>query len=99
MTNPELLELEDESMDLMDWLRANTRWLTIGAAIIVVGGGGYVIYSKSQAMKEQNAATQLFQAKPVAAARNLVLAQSDLTKLASRYKGTSSGAEGAMMLA
>jgi predicted negative regulator of RcsB-dependent stress response len=99
MTNPELLELEDESMDLMDWLRANTRWLTIGAAIIVIGGGAYVVYSKSQAMKEQNAATQLFQAKQSLAAGNLVLAQSDLTKLASRYKGTSAGAEGAMMLA
>jgi predicted negative regulator of RcsB-dependent stress response len=99
MTNPELIDLDDESMELMDWVRANTRWLTIGAAVVVVGGGAYVVYSKSRAMKEQNAATQLFQAKQSLAAGNIVLAQSDLTKLINRYDGTSSGAEGAMMLA
>jgi len=98
MTNPQLTELDDE-LDVMDWIRANMRWVGIGAAVVVVVGGGWWVYTQSKLRKEQNAAQALFLAKQSVQAGNLVLAQSDLSKLVSRYSGTSAGSEGAMLLA
>jgi predicted negative regulator of RcsB-dependent stress response len=100
MTNPELLNLDaDEPLELMEWVQANTRWISIGAAVVVIAGAGWWIYTQSTLKKEQNAAQALFMAKQSMQAGNLVLAQSDLGKLVSRYKGTSAGSEGAMILA
>jgi predicted negative regulator of RcsB-dependent stress response len=98
MTNPQLTDLDDE-LDLMDWIRANTRWVGIGAAIVVAVGGGWWVYTQSKVKKEQNAAQALFVAKQSMQAGNLVLAQSDLTKLVTRFSGTAAGSEGAMILA
>ena len=98
MTNPDFTELDDEQ-DLMEWIRANMRWVGIGAAIVVVVGGGWWVYTQSKVKKELNAAQALFMAKQSVQAGNLVLAQSDLSKLVSRYSGTSAGSEGAMLLA
>jgi hypothetical protein len=98
MTNPQLTDIDDE-LDLMDWIRGNSRWVTIGAAIVVVAAGGWWVYTQSKVRKEQNAAQALFMAKQSMAAGNLVLAQSDLSKLVGRYGGTSGGSEGAMILA
>lgn len=100
MTNPELTNLDaDEPIDLMEWVQANTRWIATGAAIVLLAGAGWWIYAQSRTRKEQNAAQQLFQAKQSMQAGNLVLAQSDLSKLVARYKGTSAGSEGSMILA
>jgi predicted negative regulator of RcsB-dependent stress response len=98
MTNPQLTDLDDE-LDLMDWIRANSRWVGIGAAIVVVAGAGWWIYTQSKVRKELNAAQSLFMAKQSMQAGNLVLAQSDLSKLVNRYGGTAAGSEGAMILA
>lgn len=98
MTNPQLADIDDE-LDLLEWIRANSRWITIGAVVVLVAGGGWWTYAQSKLRKEQNAAQALFLAKQSMAAGNLVLAQSDLTKLVNRYGGTSAGSEGAMILA
>lgn len=100
MTNPELTNLEaDEPIDLMEWVQANTRWIAVGAAVVVVAAAGWWFVTQSQVKKERNATQALFNAKQSMQAGNLVLAQSDLSKLVARYKGTSSGTEGAMILA
>jgi predicted negative regulator of RcsB-dependent stress response len=98
MTNPGL-NLEDEPLDLMQWIQSNSRWIGIGALVVVVAGGGWWVYTQSVVKKEQNAAQALFMAKQSMQAGNIVLAQSDLTKLVARYKGTAGGSEGAMILA
>ena len=99
MTNPELNNLADEPFDLAEWIQANTRWISIGAAVVVVAAAGWWLYAQSSVKKEQNAGQALFTARQSMQAGNLVLAQSDLTKLVDRYAGTSAGSEGAMILA
>jgi predicted negative regulator of RcsB-dependent stress response len=100
MTTPELDDLAaNEPLDFLEWLESNRRLLTIAAAIIVVGGGGWWVYNQSRLTKETNASKALFLAKQSLNAQNPALAQSDLEKLVARYGGTSSGAEGAMLLA
>jgi predicted negative regulator of RcsB-dependent stress response len=98
MTTPQLTDIDDE-LDLMDWIRANSRWVGIGAAVVVLAAGGWWVVTQSKVRKERNAADALFMAKQSMGAGNLVLAQSDLTKLVGRFGGTSGGAEGAMILA
>jgi predicted negative regulator of RcsB-dependent stress response len=98
MTNTQLSDLDDE-LDLLEWIRANSRWVGIGAVVVLVVGGGWWVYTQSKIRKELNAAQALFMAKQSVAAGNLVLAQSDLTKLVNRYGGTAAGSEGAMILA
>ena len=81
------------------WIQANTRVVGIGIAIIVVGGAGYWFYLRSAELKRTNAERALNQAKQSLAAGNAALAESDLLKAATRYKGTPGGARAAMLLA
>jgi predicted negative regulator of RcsB-dependent stress response len=100
MTNPELNELPaDDPANILQWLDANRRLLTIAAAVIIVVGGGWWVYNQSRITKETNASKALFLAKQSLNAQNQALAKSDLEKLVARYNGTGSGAEGAMLLA
>jgi predicted negative regulator of RcsB-dependent stress response len=99
MTTPEIDDLPGEPLDFAQWIDSNKRWLTIAAAVVVVGGGGWWVYNQSRLTKEVNASKALFLAKQSLNAQNPALAQSDLQKLVSRYAGTGSGAEGAMLLA
>src|SRR3954469_17362113 len=100
MTTPELNDLPPEdSLGALEWLESNKRLLTIAAAIIVVGGGGWWVYNQSRITKETNASKALFLAKQSLNGQNPALAKSDLEKLVARYGGTSSGAEGVMLLA
>jgi predicted negative regulator of RcsB-dependent stress response len=100
MTTPEINDLvTDEPANALEWLETNKRLLTVAAAIIVVGGGGWWVYNQSRITKETNASKALFLAKQSLNAQNPALAKSDLEKLVGRYAGTSSGAEGVMLLA
>lgn len=91
--------IETEGWTFFDWIQANTRALTIAAAVVVVGGAGYWFYLRSGEIKRANAERQLNQAKQSIAAGNQALAQNDLQRVASRYKGTTAGAQAAMLLA
>jgi len=100
MTTPDIEELTaDDPQDIMQWLTANSRWLTIATAIVVVGGAAYWIYGQSQRTKEINASKALLLAQQSMNSGNPALAKSDLEKMAARYSGTSAGSEGAMLLA
>src|SRR5687767_8978594 len=96
MTAP---QIETEGWTFFDWIQANTRAITIGAAIVVAGGVGYWFYVRSAEIKRQNAERGLNQAKQSLAAGNSALAQTDLQRVATRYKGTPAGAQSAMLLA
>ena len=91
--------IETEGWSFFDWIQANTRAITIGAAVLAVGAAGFWFYLRSAEIKRSNAERQLNQAKQSLAAGNQALAQSDLQRVASRYKGTPAGAQAAMLLA
>lgn len=91
--------IEDEGWTFFDWLQANNRALTIGAAVVVLALLGGWFYMRSGELKRLNAERVLNQAKQSIAAGNVPLAQADLQRVATRYKGTPSGVQAAMILA
>ena len=97
MSPQQMIETEDWSF--IDWIQANTRSVTIGAAIVLLGGAGYWFYVKSAEIKRANAERGLTQAKQSLAAGNQALASTDLQRVATRYKGTPAGVSAAMLLA
>jgi predicted negative regulator of RcsB-dependent stress response len=101
MTPQQTIETPESNSDLTfyDWIQRNSRLLGIGAAIVVAAGIGYWFYLRSGEIKRANAERQLGQAKQSLTAGNPALAQNDLQRVASRYKGTPAGAQAAMLLA
>jgi predicted negative regulator of RcsB-dependent stress response len=88
---------DDES--ITDWALLHRRQLTWGLIAVAVLLGGFWFYNRSQSIKAQRAESAYFQARQAAAAGNLQLAVSDLRKVVTRYEGTRSGTQAALMLA
>lgn len=91
--------IETEGWSFFDWIQANTRVVTAGAVVVLLGGAGYWFYMRSGEIKRLNAERGLNQAKQSLAAGNPALAATDLQRVAARYKGTPAGAQSAMLLA
>ena len=83
----------------VDWTRINSKFLTIGAVVIVVAAGAYWFYLRSQQIQATNAEKALMSAKQSIGAGNLSLAQSDLQKVYARYGSTTAGIQAALLLA
>ena len=96
---PQPQRIEEEGWTFFDWLQANNRALTIGAAVVAIALLGGWFYMRSGELKRVNAERVLNQAKQSIAAGNAPLAQADLQRVATRYRGTPSGVQAAMILA
>jgi predicted negative regulator of RcsB-dependent stress response len=101
MTSPKvILDEETPLADLLaQWFRGNTRLVLGAAAIVVVVGGGYVLWGKNLELKARNAERQLLSAKMAMRSANPALAVTEFQRVVERYGGTPAGGEGAMMLA
>lgn len=88
-----------KTQSFADWFQANSRVVYIGAGVVAVAAVASWFYLRSGEIKRQNAERSLNQAKQSLGAGNPALALSDLQKVVSRYKGTVSGAQAAMLLA
>lgn len=99
MTPVQTIETEGGVGSFADWIQRNSRWVGIGAVLVVVGGLGMWFYLRSGEIKRQNAERGLTQAKQSLGAGNAALAQTDLERVATRYPGTASGAQAVLMLA
>jgi predicted negative regulator of RcsB-dependent stress response len=100
MTPQQTIETEPtKTQSFAEWMQANSRPVGIAAAVVVLAAIGYWFYMRSAEIKRQNADRGLNQAKQSLAAGNPALAESDLQKVAVRYKGTPAGAQAAMILA
>jgi predicted negative regulator of RcsB-dependent stress response len=87
---------DDES--LTQWFMVHNREVTWTLVALVVLGGGFWFYQRSQSLKAQRAEAAYFRARQ-SAAGNAPTAVSDLQKVVSRYEGTSAGAQAALSLA
>src|SRR5258708_2869105 len=100
MTPQQTIESEPtETQSFADWFQANSKAVSIGVGVIALGALGYWFYLRSAEIKRHNADRGLTQAKQSLSAGNQALAESDLKKVADRYKGTPAGAQAAMLLA
>ncbi|MDQ2890896.1 MAG: tetratricopeptide repeat protein [Gemmatimonadota bacterium] len=82
--------------DMFDRYRQHLGW--IGVAIIVAGVGAW-FYLRSESIKSERADAAYEAALQSVSSGNIPLAQSDLSKAATRYAGTNGGSEAAMALA
>jgi predicted negative regulator of RcsB-dependent stress response len=91
--------IETEDWSFGDWIQANTRAVSIGAVVVLIGGASYWYYTKSVELKRTAAERGLTAAKQSLAAGNPALAATDLQRVSTRYKGTPAGVSAAMLLA
>ena len=89
----------DRGDTIIDWFRIRGRYLTIGAAIVVVAGLGYWFYTRSAQIKAGRAEQGLVQAKQAVAQGNEALARNDLQNVQRRYGNTRAGVEAGLILA
>ncbi len=87
---------EDAASDFM--ARNKNALLYGGAAILLVIGGAWYV-NRSNTLKEERAGQAYATALQTAASGNIPLAQTDLQKMALRYRGTAAGTSGSLALA
>ena len=90
---------DDAIENAIDWLRLNSKPLTIGGIVVAVAIGGYGFWRSTEATKESRAEKGYFDAQRSVQSGNVPLAQADLEKMFPRYLGTQSGTLAAMLLA
>ncbi len=83
----------------MDWVRAHTRELGVGAIVVAAVVAGTWVVSKSNATKAASASRALSEAQRSVASGNLPLAAADLQKLVKSYGSTTAGVQARLLLA
>lgn len=84
---------------LFEWLQLHTRELLIAVGVVVVLGAGVMFYRSAVATQAMQADQALVSPEQSMAAGNIPLAQSDLKKVMTRFKGTPAAAQAALLLA
>src|SRR5688572_23963001 len=90
MTPVQTIETDD-TPSFADWIQRNSRFVGMGAALVLVAGAGYWFYLRSADIKRQNAERGLNQAKQSLAAGNAALATTDLQRVGRRKRGVACG--------
>ncbi|MCE9602458.1 MAG: tetratricopeptide repeat protein [Gemmatimonadetes bacterium] len=75
------------------------KQIIIGAIVVAVGAGGFWLWSRSSQIKEEKAGVAFQSAEATFMSGNKFLAQAELEKITSRYKGTTAGTQAAMLTA
>lgn len=83
----------------VEWVTQHGRRITIGAAAVVLLGGGFWFTREARVRKENFASRELSQARTAAGAGNFQLAASDLGRIVSTYGRTPAGQEAMLLLA
>jgi predicted negative regulator of RcsB-dependent stress response len=94
-------DLDDRADTVFSWVQDHTREIAIGGAVIVALAVGGWFYSYNRASREERATQSLLQASQSLGgpSPNTALAESDLEKLATRFKGTNAAGQGTLLLA
>ncbi|MDH4178834.1 MAG: tetratricopeptide repeat protein [Gemmatimonadota bacterium] len=91
--------LDDDGESIAEWLVTHQRSLIIAAIVIAVGAGGGWLWKRSAEIKEANAAAAYQAAESAYSAGNAPLAQTELEKITTRWRGTAAGTQAAMLMA
>ncbi len=89
----------DRSEDFGDWLRMRARRVAIGAVIAAGLVGAGLLYRSASSKRSAQADAALAAPEQSIAAGNIPLAQADLRRVLTRYKGTAASAQAAILLA
>jgi predicted negative regulator of RcsB-dependent stress response len=91
------LSLDDDGASVMDWLQANGRMvgMVIGGAAVIAAA--VVLWRSSVSTKMARASAALSTAQVPFQAGDYKSAETELTKVATRYAGTMAGAQAAML--
>jgi predicted negative regulator of RcsB-dependent stress response len=90
---------EDAGESMLEWARANSNKIAIGAMAVVAVAAVVMLWRASAEKKETRASEALASAQAVMQSGNAALAQSDLQALLRRYGGTTAAIQGRMLLA
>lgn len=90
---------ESKGESLLEWARANSSRISIGAIAVVAVAAVVFLWRASADKKEVRASQALAAAQSVVQSGNAALAQSDLQALLRRYGGTTAGVQARMLLA
>lgn len=96
---PRLHTGSDAGDRAVEWVTQHGRRITIGAAAVVLLGGGVWFAREARIRKENFASRELSQARTAAGAGNFQLAASDLRRIVSTYGRTPAGQEAMVLLA
>jgi predicted negative regulator of RcsB-dependent stress response len=90
---------DDAAHSVVEWARANSRTVGIGAVIVAVVIAGTWLVRASNEKKELNAGRALADAQRSVASGNLPLASADLQKVIQRFGSTNAAVEARLLLA
>lgn len=89
--------IEPESL-AETWLLYQKQIITV-AVVLAAGAGGFYLWKRSGQIKEEKAGAAFLAAEAAFMSGNKPLAQTELEKIVTRYKGTTSGTQAAMLMA
>jgi tetratricopeptide (TPR) repeat protein len=89
---------EDITDSFIEWVRVNSKALSIGGMVVVAAAAVGLLWRASAEKKEVRASESLAAAQAVVQSGNAALAQSDLTAMIRRYGDTKAGAQARLLL-
>lgn len=95
---PALPPEEDITESFIEWVRENSKALSIGGMVVVAAAAIGMLWRASAEKKEVRASESLAAAQAVVQSGNAALAQSDLTAMIRRYGDTKAGAQARLLL-
>ena len=89
---------ENAAESMVEWLRANSKAVSIGGMVVVAAAAIGLLWRASAEKKEVRASESLAAAQAVVQSGNAALAQSDLTAMIRRYGDTKAGMQARLLL-
>jgi predicted negative regulator of RcsB-dependent stress response len=96
---PPPADFDERAENVIDWVKANARMVTLAVVVVLAVGVGVWLYVRTQSIRQDRAEQVLAGAQEALAVNNVALAQADLERLQTRYEGTRAAHNGAVLLA
>jgi predicted negative regulator of RcsB-dependent stress response len=91
-------DFDERAETVFSWIQDHTREVAVGTALLAAAGIGGWLYVQSRETREQRAYESLERAELAVNQRNFALGQSDLEKVARRFRNTAAGDQAVLRL-